>query len=63
VEHLEEGVEVVGVLIDVNNHYGPFVANTRTQASDGRSHRSQRVFPLRRAIVGDDEWISSWSNG
>jgi hypothetical protein len=62
VEYIEKSIEVIRVLIDVNNHYGALVPHTAAQASDGSSHRSQRVFPLRRAIVGDDEWISSWPN-
>jgi hypothetical protein len=62
VEDVEKSIEVIRVLIDVNNHYGPLVPHTASQASDGGAHRSQGVFPLRRAIVGDDEWIRSWPN-
>jgi hypothetical protein len=41
VVYFEKSIEVIGMLIDVNDHYGPFVPHTAAQASDGGSHRSQ----------------------
>jgi hypothetical protein len=63
VEYIEKGIEVIRGLIDVNNHYGPLAANTAAEALNGGPERSQRVFSLRRAEVGDDEWIGSLPNG
>jgi hypothetical protein len=46
VRYIEESIEVVRVLIDMNHGYGSLGANAHTQASDRRTHRSQRVFSL-----------------
>jgi len=46
VQYIEEGIEVVRVLVDVNNYYGPLIANTLTQALDSRPYGSQGVFSL-----------------
>jgi hypothetical protein len=55
VENVEQSIEIVRVLIDMNNI-------TAARASDSGSDRSQGVFPLQTAILGDNEWIGSWPN-
>src|SRR5580658_10363453 len=46
VQHIEESVEIVGVLVHMNHHDGPLVANARTKAPDSRTHRRQGVLSL-----------------
>src|SRR5215472_19378305 len=46
VEHVEERIEVVRVLIDMNHYYWSIGTNAAAQAPDGRSHGSQRVLSL-----------------
>jgi hypothetical protein len=62
VENIKQSIEVVRVLIDVDYRYWALRANAHPQALDRGSDRRQRVFPLRRAIVSDHEWNSSWPN-
>src|SRR5580692_1798331 len=47
VQHIEESIEVVCVLVHVNHHDGPLVANAPAKAPDSRTHRRQGVLSLR----------------
>jgi hypothetical protein len=41
VQHLEERIEIVRVLIDMADDYSSLAAYAHTQASDGCSHRGK----------------------
>src|SRR5271154_2766447 len=51
----EKRIEVVRWLVDVEHENWPSRAHALAKDSECDLHRNQRVFPLRRSIIGDND--------